>query len=153
MLRRQGAIVVEIIVSGAQTGADQGGLEAAVTLGLTPDGLAPFGYRTQAGRLTPEQIKRWNVKQHPSPNYPPRTEDNVRRSDVTIWFGKVSSPGYKCTRAAATRHSKPMHDNPPIVLLRALLKQYRIVNIAGNREESVPGLFRMVHDKIVEAAR
>lgn len=144
-------IVVEQIISGGQTGADQGGSEAAVTVGLEPGGWIPLGRRTQAGRLSDEKMALYRYREHPSAAYPPRTEQNVRDSDVTLWFGSTASPGYRCTRNACTRWGKPMHVNPPAVLIRELAKTYRIFNVAGNREESNPGIFQRTRDQLVNA--
>lgn len=139
------AIILTDIWGGAQTGADQGGLDAALALGLQPGGWVPKGRRTDEGPLTDEQMLRWNLKEHTSPHYPPRTEQNVRDTEVTVWFGNTTSPGYHCTRKACTRWSKPMHCNPPSILLRELARIYRVWNVAGNRERTNPGL----HDRVV----
>ena len=37
------------IISGGQTGADQGGLRAGAALGLDTGGWIPFGFRTDTG--------------------------------------------------------------------------------------------------------
>lgn len=42
--------MIEKIVSGGQTGADQGGLEAAEELGIPTGGWAPAGYYTEQGK-------------------------------------------------------------------------------------------------------
>ena len=41
------------IISGGQTGADQGALRAALDLGISTGGVAPKGYKTETG---PHQV-------------------------------------------------------------------------------------------------
>lgn len=143
--------VVTSLRSGAQTGADQGGLAAALILGLEPGGWVPKGRRTDAGPLTDEQMLRWRLKEHPSSGYPGRTEQNVREADLTVWFGRTTSPGYRCTANAALRWTKPLIANPTVAQLRELATQYRIWNIAGNRERTNPGIYQHTLDILTEA--
>ena len=37
------------VISGGETGADQGGMEAAIDLGLPTGGTAPPNFRTESG--------------------------------------------------------------------------------------------------------
>lgn len=143
--------MIEQIISGGQTGADQAGSEAAIRLGLRPGGWIPRGRRTNTGRMSDELFSRYGYQEHASASYPPRTEQNVREADVTVWLGRTNSPGYYCTRKAATRWGKPMHCNPPAILLRELARSYRVWNVAGNREETNPGLFERTVAQLVEA--
>lgn len=139
------------IRSGAQTGADQAGLDAALALGLEPGGWVPLGRRTDTAPLTDEQMRTWRLREHPSRSYPGRTEQNVRDCDVTLWFGNTSSPGYRCTRNAATRWGRPIHINPPTILMRELARTYRVWNVAGNRERTNPGIYQRTFDSIYNA--
>jgi len=75
--------VVKIkIVSGGQTGVDQGALEAARCLGLEWGGWVPKGWRTEAGPLNAAYRER--MQEHSSANYRSRTQKNVIDSHATL---------------------------------------------------------------------
>ena len=71
---------VRKIVSGGQTGADQGALSACVMARFPYGGWVPKGRRSEKGKIPP----RYRLRQHRSRHYPPRTEANVRDSDGTL---------------------------------------------------------------------
>ncbi len=70
------------IVSGGQTGADQGALEAALELNHPSGGWCPKGRLSEAG-IIPAVFP---VREHPSTDYKDRTTANVRDSDGTLLF-------------------------------------------------------------------
>ncbi len=80
------------IISGAQTGADRAGLDAAVELGLETGGWIPHGGRIDEGNH-PELIPLYGLKETFGPDYPTRTLNNVLDSDGTVLFGNMNSPG------------------------------------------------------------
>lgn len=147
--------VVEQIISGAQTGADRAGLDAGLALGLRVGGWIPFGRRTDEGPLSLEDMQQYNLKQHPSPTYPPRTEQNVRESDGTVLFGNMSSPGCSLTLRLCKRHGKPALTNPTTEQLRCWIEyeSIKVLNVAGNRERTSPGIFKLTYDTLIEALR
>jgi hypothetical protein len=132
------------IHSGAQTGADRAGLDAALALGLEPGGWIPYGKRTDDGPLSIDLFRRYKLREHPSASYKPRTWNNVLDCDVTFWFGNVNSPGFICTNNAATHYNKPLFINPSAAYLREIVEQTaaRIANVAGNRERTNPGIYQ-----------
>ncbi|MBQ2629456.1 MAG: hypothetical protein IJG13_07255, partial [Kiritimatiellae bacterium] len=69
------------IVSGGQTGVDQGALEAAVDLGIEWGGWVPKGWRAENGTV-PERF-RAKMREHESANYIVRTKKNVADSHAT----------------------------------------------------------------------
>jgi hypothetical protein len=93
------------IVSGGQTGADQAALRAASAARIETGGWAPKGWTTEKGAAP--WLADYGLAEHPSPDYPPRTEANARDSDGTLWFGRVTSSGYKTTTDACRKHGKP----------------------------------------------
>ena len=138
---------VEIIVSGGQTGADRGGLEAGRRLGLITGGWAPKDFRTDEGR-DPELRTVFGLREHPSSEYPPRTEANVKFADATVFFGR-QSPGWHCTKSACRRQRKEffwLRNELPVELAAEQLIEWlrhhrvRILNVAGNRERKNPGI-------------
>ena len=79
------------IISGGQTGADQGGLYGARDAGFPTGGYAPSGFLTEDGP-EPELLKGFGLVDS-GLDYTGRTELNVRESDITLWFGNTGTPG------------------------------------------------------------
>lgn len=78
------------------------------------------------------------------------------KGDITLWFGNANSPGGKATQQAC----KDAHDTPFIDVtdwtpeaIAALLwyRRVKVVNIAGNRESTNPGIQDRVQQKMLEA--
>jgi len=146
--------MIRKIISGAQTGADQAGLCAAEALGLETGGTVPKGRRTCVGPLSDNVMLRWNLVEDASFAYPPRTERNVQDSDGTVIFGNLNSSGSKLTIKLCKKHLKPYITNPlsPEELRNwADVYKLQVLNVAGNREETNPGIFANVRDFIIEA--
>ena len=70
------------IVSGGQTGVDQGALEAALALGVAWGGWAPKGWRAENGEIP--VAFRAHMQEHASANYIVRTRQNVVDSHATL---------------------------------------------------------------------
>jgi hypothetical protein len=137
------------IISGGQTGADRAGLESAKKFGIKTGGMAPRGYRTQKGNdLSLRDI--FCLQESSSKDYPPRTLHNVLSSDGTALFGKLNSPGTLLTIKYAKANSKPYIENPTSEELKnwIIKNNIKILNIAGNREETNPGITKKVCDVI-----
>lgn len=100
-------MAIEKIISGGQTGADQGGLEAGKKLGLLTGGTAPFGCRTEKGSQTALLRDTYNLVPNLSRDYPPRTKQNVLDSDGTVLFGDAGSPGSRLTLRLCQQYKKP----------------------------------------------
>ena len=78
------------VISGGQTGADQTGVEEASLMGLQTGGTMPKGFRTDVGPMR-AWAEKYGLTEHPDPSYVPRTRDNAKNSDVTLWFGRTRS--------------------------------------------------------------
>jgi len=78
------------IVSGGQTGADRGGLLAAIDLELEWGGWAPKGFLAEDGRVPIEFNK---LQEMDSGSYPARTLANILDSNATIIFTKLPLSG------------------------------------------------------------
>jgi Circularly permutated YpsA SLOG family len=152
--------MLEKIISGGQTGADQAGLQAAANAGIATGGWMPWGYKTLDGPN--EQLAQaFNLKQHHSPDYPPRTALNVKDADATIRFlHDPLSAGEVCTLKAIKRFKKPYFDvntdDPPPHkdLARWLIdNRVKILNVAGHSERSEPGIRDFVIKYLTEVFR
>lgn len=148
-------IQVEKIISGGQTGADEAGLIAAKSLGLQTGGWMPAGFRTLEGRK--HEFKTiYNIQQHTSFSYAPRTFLNVKESDATVRFAtNFDSSGEKCTLKAITQYDKPYFDvdinktlEPQKIQFISWLKcnSIKTLNVAGNSEQTSPGITQTVVD-------
>lgn len=143
------------IRSGAQTGADQGGLIAGYALDLDIECMLPKGFKTDEGPLPQDVREMWNAKEHPMSTYPPRTEYNVVNSDGTVLFGNMTSPGCSLTMRLCLRHRKPYITNPTAKDLAAWIVAHNIedLNVAGNRERTNPGIEERTMNTIMDAVR
>ena len=136
------------IVSGGQTGADQGALSACAQVDFPYGGWIPKGRRTEKGKVP----ARYRMRQHWSRHYPPRTEKNVKDSDGTVIFtyGKPDG-GSLLTIAFAKQHGKPclkvdLNQAPDAVVARVVrwikrnLPDGAVLNVAGSRRSKAPGI-------------
>jgi hypothetical protein len=131
------------ILSGGQTGADRGALDAALAAGLPCGGWCPRGRRAEDGTIP----DRYPLRETPTAEYPQRTAWNVRDSDGTVILhqGRVDR-GTALTERLARRQGRPVlrldvRSGPPAELV-AWIEAKRIVrlNVAGPRESRAPGL-------------
>lgn len=132
------------IVSGGQTGVDQAALDVAIAHEIPHGGWCPRGRRAEDGRI-PE---RYAVREHDSPDYAARTEQNVVDSDATLVLA-IGTPdgGTALTVRLATRHARPclvvdLDDPPPVAAVVTWLraKAVGVLNVAGPRESTRPGV-------------
>ncbi len=154
-------MALRTIVSGGQTGADRGALDAAIDLGLEHGGHCPAGRRAEDGRIP----DRYHLVETASPEYGVRTERNVVESHGTLLFTRgPASGGSALTAAAAIRHGRPLlHidlDEPGDVdgwsaAIREWLAASRIeiVNVAGPRESRCPGITHDVRELLRHVLR
>ena len=144
------------IVSGGQTGVDQGALEAAGELQMEFGGWAPHGWVAENGTVPQKyQIK---MQEHPdcgskATNYRERTKANIRDSHATLILVNALplSGGTKLTEDVAVAM---MRSHKVIVMGAAnakseaveWLRQFAgfsstfVLNVAGPRESKVPGI-------------
>jgi hypothetical protein len=141
--------MLEKVISGCQSGADLAGVTSAKRNGKQTGGWMPKGYRNQFGYF-PEYQEMFNVVEHESPDYPPRTEFNVANSDGTIRFAvRWSSAGERLTLRLIKKHKKPHLDvtrkiTPEDVVAWIEQNNIRVLNVAGNSERTAPGIGQIV---------
>ncbi len=146
-----------LVCSGAQTGADIGGLLAAKEAGFETGGWIPKGFKTQAGPH-PEYAEKFGIKEHASEAYPPRTFLNVKETDATIRFAyNFSSSGEICTLKAIKQYNKPYFDvdlnnpvDPKEVFDWIIKNDFKKINIAGNSERTKKGITIQVYEFLLE---
>lgn len=135
------------IISGGQTGADRGGLDAAIELGIPHGGWCPKGRRSEDGKIP----TRYKLKETSTSSYADRTKRNVLAADATAVFTRGPAEGGSAlTLELAAKHGKPflhldllaLREARAVDRLRAWLAETGavILNVAGSREGSSPGL-------------
>jgi hypothetical protein len=134
------------VVSGGQSGVDRAALDAALFLEIPAGGWCPKGRWAEDGPLP----ARYSLRETESPDPDVRTAANVRDSDATlIVIASVADAGTDRTIAAALDLAKPWLvvdlANERGALAEALawfdVLRPRVLNIAGPRESSAPGIY------------
>lgn len=145
------------IISGGQTGADRGGLDAAIEQGVPHGGWCPKGRRAEDGEIP----SKYRLVETRSKNYVRRTEQNVIDSHATVVFayGKPTG-GSKKTLELASEHQRPclsldLNESDDEKLARQILGWMSgggiqmpemgmppnpVLNVAGSRESKAPGI-------------
>lgn len=139
------------IISGGQTGADQGALRAGYVLGIPTGGWMPKGYRTEHG---PQPwLRRYGVQEMPTVSYRARTVRNLMEADGTIVFGNCENGGTRLTLRLLRAAGKPLLINPgpPQIRRWTAAHQIRTVNVAGNRETGNRGIEEYVFATLLMA--
>jgi hypothetical protein len=138
------------IISGGQTGVERAALDVALELGIPSGGWYPQGRKAEDGPIDPK----YPLKETLSPNYPHRTEKNLREADGTLILTKGSvSGGTSFTVQLAVEYKKPhliidFDDKIDPLMVREWGEKNKIeiLNVAGPRESKVPG----IHDRAVD---
>ena len=152
--------MIELVVSGGQTGADQAGWRAAKRYGIATAGWMPKGFKTEAG-ARPDFAEAYGAKSHGSASYRDRTISNIGLADATILFGDTGSPGSRLLIREATDVNHPFFSvkgpecPPPGYTFSRILRWTGIktLNVAGNRESSSPGIGAWVEEYLCEVFR
>ena len=149
--------LLQCIVSGGQTGVDRGALDAAIAMQVTHGGWCPRGRRAEDGRLSDD----YDLRETSSSKYYVRTEQNVIDSDGTLILtvGDLKG-GTKLTFRMAEKHHRPCF----VVDLSDVLdfdetqlwlseNSIEILNVAGPRESTSPGIAAMSQQFVTELIR
>ncbi len=137
--------MLERVVSGGQTGADQAGWRAAKAVGLATGGWMPADFMTETGPR-PDFAEMLGAVEMPGVGYPERTRANARDSDATIRFGDPGSPGGRTTLRAFAGLGKPVYlvidglTRPSDVAAWIEAEEVLVLNVAGSRESGASGI-------------
>ncbi len=136
------------IISGGQTGADQGALLAAKAAGFQTGGYAPKGWMTEDDSAP--WLADFGLVECQKPGYPARTRANVADADACLWFGNPYSPGGKLTiniceeigipHYVANTVSKPADVADWIKGWVLPISDATVLMVAGNRESGALGI-------------
>lgn len=147
--------MLEKIISGGQTGADQGALAGAIACGVRYGGAIPAGRKTEAGGLPLS----YEMQELESDHYPDRTERNVIDGDGTLILSRGPlTGGSALTEKIAVRLHKPcLHiDFNGVDVAQAArqvsgwIEQSGIstLNVAGPRASSDPRIYDLTRQLI-----
>lgn len=133
------------IVSGGQTGVDRAALDVALELSCDCGGWCPKGRRAEDGPLDP----RYPLRETPLGRYDQRTDWNVRDSDGTLILYRTRlDGGTRLTRDRARDRGRTGRlvdldretgTEPVTEWIRR--HRIRVLNVAGPRESSSPGIY------------
>ena len=164
------------IVSGMQAGADRGGADAAMAVGLHVSGYVPKGRLAEDGKVHP----RYQCIELGTTSYPDRTRMNVLQAHATLifthgpivqgsgsWrtvdFCKQNLRPYKHVdldnvfgpTPETNRLHRVMDIGEWFELVQAIYLEHApvIVNIAGSRESKAPGIQEEVRFLLEEVFR
>ncbi len=143
-----------IVISGGQSGSDQGGWRAAKAAGFETRGYMPRGFLTEDGPR-PEFAELFGAKETESDRYQVRTRLNAQEADITLWFGDPDSPGGRMTNRHKGKWYVIEHPNSgwqPCHIAQ-WLRGCQVLNVAGNRESKSPGIGAWVEAYLTEVFR
>ncbi len=136
------------IVSGGQTGVDRAALDVGLKLGLIIGGYCPKGRIAEDGIIA----DKYPLIETISTNYPERTKLNIEQSDATLLIIKAKmGKGSALTLRLAHQKHKPYFvadlskfSNNNYQEFISWLKENNpsVLNIAGSRESSAPGIYK-----------
>ncbi len=141
------------IVSGGQTGVDRAALDVALELGVPCGGWCPKGRKAEDGVIDPP----YPLQETESPEYPVRTEMNVKDSDATLILNQgLLTGGTARTLELAKINKKPYWvidlsktEDPALVKKWIQHGKVKVLNVAGPRESKEPG----IHYRAIELLR
>lgn len=140
--------MIKKIISGGQTGADQGALDIAIKWDIPHGGYIPRGRLTERGPL-PET---YHMVEIDSASYQDRTEQNVMAADgsLVLTHGEATG-GSALTLKFARKHGKPsLHiDLRQTILFHAAQEiqcfvsdnAIEVLNVAGSRASEDPLIY------------
>ena len=141
------------VVSGGQTGVDQGALDAAMKLGLAWGGWAPKGWLAENGTIAEKY--RPNMREGTSANYLVRTKKNVADSDATLILvekyplsGGTLKTRMFCEELMRSHFVVSLNEANAVEKTCAWLRQFFngepgrpfVLNVAGPRESKALGI-------------
>ena len=152
------------IVSGGQTGADRGGLLAAMDIGLDWGGWAPKGWRAEDGTIP--SCYREKMQEIGSSNYLVRTRRNVADSHATLIVtntyplsGGTLKTRHFCEEMMRSHLVVAIDENDAVGKVQRWLAQFFgqeqpipfVLNVAGPRESKAVGIQESTRRLLIDA--
>jgi len=158
-------LTIKRIISGGQTGADQGALLAGRALDIPTGGTAPQGWWTETG-CQESLLRSFGLIENSRPGYDARTRENVLDGDGTLIVGSEATGGTALTASIARHVGKPLFVVPfPLVAdgphaMKVLVAEFQLwlkksaihtLNVAGNRESDRRGIQEFTREFLLAA--
>lgn len=145
------------IISGGQTGVDRAALDAALMAGVDCGGVCPLGRRAEDGTIP----QSYPLEENHTPDYPARTERNLRESDATlIIYDSELTGGTKLTAGLCRKFNRPhlLIDAQASTITNSLetlrdfcaTHQVKTLNVAGPRQSEHPHLYDYTRDLVAQ---
>jgi hypothetical protein len=138
--------MLDKIISGGQTGADQAAWRAAKAYGVSTGGWMPEGFLTEDGPR-PEFAEGFGAAELAGAGDPTPHEQNTKNSDATLWFGDTTTADAHATVITCQRLGKPCMlvypgatFEPSHVVAWIAQNTIRTLNVAGNRDTEESGI-------------
>ena len=150
------------IISGGQTGADRAALDVAIELGIEYGGSIPKGRLAEDGPI--DSRKYPHLTELEQEGYLARTRKNVQDADATLAFsdgaltggtGKTIEFAREFNKQYAHIDLKKTSVEDAVGEIMEWLGECKphILNIAGPRESSVPGIYSKVYEVLLRVLR
>lgn len=145
--------MLDMVISGGQTGVDIAALDVAKALNIPTGGWAPRGWKTSIGPR-PELASLYNMREHDG-DYKLRTLSNIEDSNGTLICAiDFNSPGTKLTIAHAQIMSRPYFEfhllygqNTNEIVDWIRQNNISVLNVAGNRQpKSGRDIYTLAHN-------
>lgn len=152
--------LIQLIVSGGQTGVDRAALDIAIQFNIPHGGWCPYERKAEDGTIS----MKYYLKEAPAPTidessdpdaiYKKRTELNAKDSDGTLIILKGTPIGGTLfTIEMAKKHHKPyliidVSNNPNTAEITDWLikNNIRILNVAGPRASQTENIYDAAHN-------
>lgn len=143
-------VLLSTLISGGQTGVDRAALDVALVVGLQIGGWCPKGRRAEDGIIP----MTYPLQETPSPRYAQRTQWNIRDADGTLILTcHEPTGGTALTIDTVQRVHKPyrvidLTTNPSPRDVASWISHtcITVLNVAGPRESTCPGIYREAFD-------
>lgn len=136
------------VVSGGQSGADRGGLDAAMALGIPIGGWVPLGRRAEDGAVPAHYV---GLRETNTEDYRARTALNVEMAGATVvFYHDQPTAGSAFTVACCAGAKRPWleirlrgcryAEEAPKISRLIVENKVRVLNVAGSSERKAPGI-------------
>ena len=141
------------MISGGQTGADRAALDVGLLLNIPIGGSCPKGRIAEDGPID----SKYPLTELISSDYPARTKQNVEDANGTLVLAADEiSGGTALTIKWAHTLNKPclvldlnQYPSPQFVVDWIEEHRIHILNVAGPRESSRPGIYSVAYDFLI----
>jgi hypothetical protein len=152
-------IMLDRVLTGGQSGAEQAAWRTAKAFGVLTGGWMPSGFLTDEGPH-PEFAQEYGSAELPFGGDSAQPDQNVQESGATLWFGGTTTATAHATVWACQRLGKPFMPiypsasfEPSHVAVWIKVNKIATLHVTGNRETEEPGIGNLVERFLGEVLR